>query len=244
MNELCCGDNSEVLHRWLDYAYDMMRHPGKACQCEPYDNGGIRWPGYIGSDYRGVLFVGARHNANGLRDAGLLATNRPLRRYADELRSWSALQRTERGDRKMLDAMRCAYRDSYPLWAKRGVWKIFQCIRDSMCLNWDNVASVNLARCYLPEIKTGEDDQHILSHWEHCSLDPIIKALQPSIVFVSKDNEALRDKLPILGEKLETPLVVRYAGYGTGMRHGKNYKTWVPEEKAKWRRILDKRCSK
>lgn len=129
MNRLCCGDNPEVLRRWLDYAYDMMRHDGKACSCEPYGDCGIRWPGYIGSDYRGVLFVGARHNANGLIRAGL-TTNSPLACYAEELRSWSAAPRTEDGDRKMLDAMHKAYGYCYAVWENSGVWRIFKFIRD------------------------------------------------------------------------------------------------------------------
>jgi len=239
MNELCSGNNPQVLRDWLDYAYSMMRHPGKACSCEPYNKCEIRWPGYIGSDYRGVLFVGARHNANGLIKAGLTTTDSPLGRYAEELRSWSAVPRAKDwdGDLKMLDAMYKAYRHSYDIWARQGVWKIFQCIRNSMWLNWDNVASVNLARCYLPE-KTG-DDQHILDHSKHWSLQRIVEVLQPKIVFVSKNNVALRDKLPIAGEKTGNPLVVRYANSFTGKKDGKPYKDWISDESATWRSILD-----
>ena len=240
MNELHCGDNQNVLRRWLDYAYSMMRDQRTACSCEPYDKGGIRWSGYIGSDYRGVLFVGARHNANGLRKAGL-TTDGPLNRYATGLRSWSDSPRTEGEDFKMLGAMRSAYRHSLDIWAKQGVWRIFQSIRDAMCLNWDNVASVNLARCYLPEIKTGEDDQHILSHSEHWSLQRIVEVLQPKIVFVSKDNRALRKAktLAVAEEGFGSPLVVRFANNSMGKRHGEHYKIWIPKESANWRSIID-----
>ena len=245
MNDLYCGNNRDVLRRWLDYAYDMMRDQRRACSCEPYGDGGIRWPGYIGSDYRGVLFVGARHNANGLRQAGL-TTKGQLDCYATELRSWSHAQRTERRDREMLCAMRSAYRHSYDIWAKQGVWRIFKSIRDSMCLNWDNVASVNLARCYLPEIKTGEDDQHILSHSEHWSLQRIVEVLQPKIVFVSKDNRALRKAktLAVAEGGFGSPLVVRFANNSRGTRHREHYTRWIPQERAKWPPIIGVSCVK
>ncbi len=244
MNELYGGDNRHVLRRWLDYAYNMMRERRIACSCEPYDKGGIRWPGYIGSDYRGVLFVGARHNANGLIKAGLYH-NSPLARYAEELQSWSAAPRTEGEDLKMLGAMCSAYRHSYDIWAKQGVWRIFQSIRDAMCLNWDHVASVNLARCYLPEIRTGEDDQHILSHSEHWSLQRIVEVLQPKIVFLSKDNRKLREaKALVVAKGFGSPLVVRFANNSMGKRHGEHYTLWIPQEKAEWRSIVGVSCVK
>jgi hypothetical protein len=225
---------------WLHYAYDMMRHDGRACSCEPYNKCGVRWPGYIGSDYRGVLFVGARHNANGLIKAGLTTADSPLGRYAEELRSWSAAPRGKDRDLKMLDAMYKGYRHSYEIWAKQGVWRIFKFIRDSMCLNWDNVASVNLARCYLPEIKTGEDDQHILDHSKHWSLQRIVEVLQPKIVFVSKNNKALREALAIAGEELGKPCVIRFSNHATGNRHREHYTSWIPKEKEKWPSIICK----
>src|SRR5579863_283593 len=106
----------------------MMRDKQIACSCEPYEDGGFRWPGYIGSNYKGVLFVGARHNGTGLRRAGL--SHGPLGRYAQELRVWISRSRTSRGDVKLLGAMHDAYRHSYEVWARDSVWRIFRAIRD------------------------------------------------------------------------------------------------------------------
>lgn len=223
---------------WLDYAYDMMRDANFACTCEPYSNGEIRWPGYVGSSYRGVLLVGARHNVAGLRKAGLNAG--PLRRYVEELRRWTASARVENTDRRVLEAMRSAYRHAYPIWAKPGsVWGIFDLIRGHMGLTWDDVASVNLARCYEPETRTGEDDAHIRSHARMWPLDRIVKQLKPKLVFVAKDSDSLRDVLSITSDGANMPHVIRYSNHGTGKRRNDGYASeWVPRDAATWRELI------
>ena len=159
---------------WLAFAYDMMRKPELACDCEP-DGDAIRWPGYIGSEYCGVLFIGARHHTDGLKKADL--KRGPLARYVAALKRWVAIPRdlspNLSADSLLLESMRSAYRHSYPIWAKSSVWRVFDEIRSEIGLSWNNVASINLARCYdPPNDKT--DDIHIRSHLEFFSLDDII----------------------------------------------------------------------
>jgi hypothetical protein len=168
----------------------------------------------------------------------------PLSRYAAELRTWISrphdpdLQQRVVVERPLLDAMRSAYRHCFPLWAKHGSpLAVFAAIKD--CLGtWDDFAFVNLARCYMPETGTGEDDLHICAHCDSWSLDQIVDTLKPKIVFVSKDNAEIRPKLPITVDDSGIPLVVRFSNYGTGKKNGESFEKWVPRESATWKTFL------
>jgi len=127
--------------------------------------------------------------------------------------------------------MRSAYDHSYDVWARKpGVWLVFKAIRGG---TWDDITSVNLARCYEPDTRTGEDDAHIKSHSMTWSLDKIVEILKPRIVFVSKHKESdpeLMSALRINGENERRPLVVRYSNHSRGWRNKERYTDWVPRE--------------
>lgn len=219
----------------------MMTDNKSACMCEPYYEDGFRWPGFIGSTYKGILFVGARHNAAGLQKAGMNAGR--LHQFAKALREWRSqprepdLAKRMQREQQLLDAMRSAYRHSFPVWATKGPFAVFSAIKDQLG-TWDDVAFVNLARCYMSPTRTGDDDAHIKSHAQSWPIDRITKVLKPQIVFISKDNAETRGSTAIERDGDGIPHVVRFSNYGTGKMDGDNYRVWVTRDAPTWKALL------
>lgn len=182
--------------------------------------------------------MGARHNANGLRKAGL--DHGPLAEYVAALRTWTQKTRSDASDETLIGAMRRAYRHSYPVWAKPGsVWGIFANIKDSMGVTWDE------CRVGQPCALLRSGDRHGRRRRAHpislglLVLGPNSRELKPRIVFVSKDNMAIRSELSIAGEDAESPMVVRYSNHGTGKRRDGRYASkWIPQDAPLWRALL------
>ncbi len=230
---------------WLDFAYEMMTTPPAPCACERVD-GGIRWPGFIGPSYRGVLLVGARHNAKGLKKAGM--TTGPLGAYVKALRAWkdaprlNDLTERDRAESVLISTMQTAMRHCMPLWSKHGMpLANLSMIRESLDLrSWNDIAFVNLARCYMAPTGTKEDDAHAAAHEKHYALDRIVKQLQPSLVFIAK---ILNPEPPVSQNDFGVPLVVRFSNHGLGERNGEYAREWVPREAPEWKRLLSQRTA-
>jgi hypothetical protein len=137
--------------------------------------------------------------------------------------------------------MRAAHLATIPQWSESGVWKVFDRIRRALGLGWDQVASVNLARCFDPE-PDAMDDRYIPGCQRSWPLDDLVHRLEARIVFLARAGPVGK-QIRIFGEEDGAPLVVRYATSWSGQRNGRYYRDWIPAEAPGWRELLAKnRC--
>lgn len=114
------------------------------------DGNELRWPGYIGPDYReghGVLCVGAVHRESPPK---LERSNPVIARTNAELaagaREWLASGRSEAADERYLRQLQATYKTALPAWSR---WNrhFRTLIEDYLEMDRSEIAWVNVAKC-------------------------------------------------------------------------------------------------
>jgi len=190
---VCMLNETEV--KWLDYAWRIATCPDyhrRECirlgaarsrrgLCKGND---LRWPGYVGADYRpgeGVLLVGAVHAPelpvapSGLqRDKDLQRTAYALTKL---LSGWTAQPRSISRDEQFLPAFQRAFVDAAVLWER---WDEFAKILEALELSIQQVAYTNLAKC-----KAVGDGELLVKFCqsEFAPISDLVETLNPCAVF-------------------------------------------------------------
>jgi hypothetical protein len=181
---------------WLKYAWNVLGDDPLKCCTGTCDRFGrvMRWPGYLGPRYqesRGVLFVGAVHNANNQdsdHKAGQLFTSH-INKLAGIACDWLSGAVT---DADYLSVVRSAYEKSQAQW--KTVWRHFRTLQTLLKVSFDQTAFTNLAKCFLTPHKsagkpTGKDtDDLFVECNDKFPLYDLIRILKPAMVFVAKDS--------------------------------------------------------
>lgn len=142
--------------RWLDYAWRVANCPpehraacerkGGATSAPGYEGNVLRWPGYLGRDWReyhGVLCVGAVHGTNW--DDGDDAQARLTLESA--LWTWLERGRSPISDANYLEQVRVVFEWWMPLWTR---WDDFAKVLGKLGDRVRDVAWTNLAKCRAP----------------------------------------------------------------------------------------------
>jgi hypothetical protein len=208
---------SDIEAGWIARAREMMRHDSTSCGC-PYDT---RLPGFLGARYaeRKVMLVGAIHNFTVLQTD--LASESFLR-YSNDLKELSRAGVAPVG---MLQSMREAYAIAIARWSGQGVWKIFDEIRSTLGLRWEQVVFTNLAACSRSNMWP---DLLVECCQDAFPLADLVNAIDAELIFIAKDNASTRQLVVIPGEGA-TRKVIRYSNAWSGMRNGRSWSEWVPE---------------
>lgn len=124
-----------VEERWLDHAWRVVSCPDRHRQlCEAaggatlrvgaVDGNELRWPGYLGRNYLGILCVGHVHRES--TPDGLACQPLRVRRSYAQLeaasRAWLAAGRSPQNDAAYLEAVRRTYEEVLSRWSR---WRDF-----------------------------------------------------------------------------------------------------------------------
>ena len=149
---------SDIEQRWLDYAWGLVNCPeGHRRACEAaggarpragaVDGNELRWPGYLGRNYAGILCVG-HINREMTPEAEARMAIPVRRRYAEQIlqsRRWIAEGRSPDSDRAYLEVVRTTHEAVVPLWPQ---WRDFaKVIEGQLQLDVTHIAWGNLAKC-------------------------------------------------------------------------------------------------
>ena len=186
--------------RWLDYAWSVINCPKSHRErCEALgaavpghgrvDGNEVRWPGYLGAGYRegtGILCVGAVHREarpeDEARDSVTRRTNAEL---VNAHRRWVQRGRSQDEDRDYLAAVRVAYEDALPRWAR---WRHFRLlVEDHLGMSRREIAWTNLAKCRVAihrgsSVRRAEAKLTRLCQREFAPVSKLVDAIRPGLV--------------------------------------------------------------
>ena len=177
--------------RWLDYAWRIVNCPPEHRQgCFAHGAAGgpgldginqLRFPGYLGRDFRGLLCVAHVHREPEKGGVGDTARDREAGRRlltADE--EWRARARSRNSDGAFLEAVRHHYETMFFTW---DVWKPFRKLVEEVSFGVSQLAFANLAKC---RQRKGPSPEPLI---EFCQRDfpmtELVEAIRPRVVLVA-----------------------------------------------------------
>lgn len=194
----------------------------------------LRWPGYLGANYSGVLLVGevhtgftrvqgsARRRALEPVEEGLIAANR----------TWLLADPNDRAaDRAYLEATRRWFIEGARWWPRMSR---FTCVLEYAGLDWSCVAYTNVAKCQVPgPNRTGVVDACIKAG---LTLDVVIDAVEP-VGVLACIKQARRDFTP--WSTGGGPYLHCFEGLLRRNAEGRSDDEWMPEVGRRLRALVD-----
>ena len=228
---------NETEAKWLEYACGIATCPDShrakcialgAATSQPGCCVGndLRWPGYLGANYRpgvGVLFVGAVHGAES-PDA-----SDDLKRTSDALtnllKGWTAQPRSRSRDEQFLRDFQRAFVKAAVLWKR---WKVFAKILEALKLSIEQVAYTNLAKCKAYDAGY----KHIkLCQSEFAPISSLVQTLNPRAIFTCVLPAALGGRLGVqwCDSRRECPPVYPFDGRTQMDGYGRKFEIWMKD---------------
>ena len=192
---------TETEERWLNYAWSVINCPKSHRErCEALgaavpghgrvDGNEVRWPGYLGEAYRegtGILCVGAVHREarpeDEASDSAMRRTNAAL---VNAHRRWVQRGRSRDEDRDYLAAVRVAYEDALPRWAR---WRrhFRSLVEDYLGMSRREIVWTNLAKCRVAihrgsRVRGAEAKLTRLCQREFAPVSKLVDAIRPGLV--------------------------------------------------------------
>jgi len=171
---------SSIEKKWLEYSWRLVTDDEHLIECKKNGGKGIddkelRWPGYLGENYKegGVVFIGNIHrnfNSGGAVNGDL------AERLISNLRYWISQERGSITDSYYLAGNRANYLEGFSKWRISYCFKKFL---DAANLTWKDITYINAAKCQ--SIDGPEKKLQKLCLKRH-SLTDLFESLKPSVV--------------------------------------------------------------
>ncbi len=247
--------------RWLDYAWSVVDCPDRhRAQCEALgtavpgpgrvDGNEVRWPGYLGRDYRegvGVLCVGAVHReARPEEEAPGTVVGRTNAALVEAHRRWLRQGRSQDEDSRFLESVRDAYEEALPHWSR---WKnhFRTLVQDHLGMSTSGIAWTNLAKCRVPihlgaKRRTAEAKLQPFCQRDFAPVSELVEAIRPALVLTCVLNAKPGGGIVSSWDSQSaSPLVFSWHGLFGSDRHNRDpgrrrLNEWAPEMVAAYRK--------
>ena len=251
---------NETEQRWLDYAWSVVDCPDRhRAQCEALgaavpgpgrvDGNEVRWPGYLGRDYRegvGVLCVAAVHReARPEEEAPGTAVGRTNAALVEAHRRWLRQGRSQGEDSRFLESVRDAYEEALPHWSR---WnRHFRAlVQDYLGMSRSGIAWTNLAKCRVAihlggQTRTAEATLQPFCQRDFAPVSELVEAIRPALVLACVLNARQGGGIvSSWASPSASPLVFSWQGQSGHDRHNRDPQArrlseWAPEMAAAYR---------